>query len=101
MKCVRGVCPAPSFPYLTNPPPTPVLFSFFLPPPRNIQAILALGTCLCLCCCMFCVSKKDESNRRSTAGTRLDKIEERTAIDDDGVDEVSSFVLGWAGGGGG
>lgn len=54
-----------------------------------MQAILALGACLCLCCCMFCVYKKDESNRRNTAGTRLDKMEERTAIDDDGGDEVS------------
>ena len=36
---------------------------------------------------MFCVSKKDEANRRNIAGTRLDKMEESTAIDDDGADE--------------
>lgn len=56
----------------------------------DVQIILALAACLCLCCCMFCISKKDESNRRNTAGTKLDRMEERTAIDDDGVDEVSS-----------
>jgi len=42
---------------------------------------------------MLCISKKDESNRRHTAGPKLDRMEERTAIDDDGIDEVSFAEL--------
>lgn len=49
---------------------------------------------------MLCVSKKDKSVRRLSLGTKLDRMEERTAIDDDG-DEVSASKLARRGGGGG
>ncbi|CAN0287748.1 unnamed protein product, partial [Ectocarpus fasciculatus] len=50
-------------------------------------AILVLLACLCLCCCMLCLSKKDSSRRRSSAVVRLEKMEEKTTVDDDGNDE--------------
>lgn len=72
----------------------PNLFNLPLPrppPPPLVQAILVLLACLCLCCCMLCLSKKDSTRRRNSAVVRLEKMEDRTAVDDDGNDEVSEL----------